>query len=395
MRIAVLCTDLGVRVPDESKGAAIHLLAIAKAFAGIGNDVMLVGVAGHGAAPAEVDTFLLPHPGRSEGLERERRKLAFVRHTIEEAAGPLKAFRPDAVYERLSLFGLAGRALADLLEVPHALEANALIAQEEAEWRGLQLRSLACRREQLVLERADVCFAVSDELRTQLLRSVPGARVVVVPNGVDTSRFERLPDRREARRLAGLPLDSRVIVFVGSLRPWHGLELGIQALRRLPDEVLLAVAGDGHERARLTRVSEQLGVAGRVRWLGQRPHDEVPGVLAAADVAIAPYPASNGFSFSPLKLYEYLAAGVPTVASDVGQVRAALDGGAYGALVPPGDVEALAQAIRAAFGPRARTTAAQAREHALRAHAWDGRAREIVTELERARDRRTAYALAR
>lgn len=395
MRIAVMCTDLGVRVPDESKGAAIHLLAVANALARAGNATLLIGVAGHGPAPQELETLLFAHPGRSAGLERERRKLAFVNLVMEQAAARLEAFRPDAIYERLALFGIAGRTLADALGVPHVVEANALVAREEAAWRGLRLRSLAQTREQRVLERADLCIAVSDELRTQIVASTPRARVVVVPNGVDTTRFDRLPDRDRARRTLGLPRTSRVVAFVGSLRPWHGLEIGIRALTQLPEDVLLVVAGDGPERARLTRVADDAGVGGRVRWLGQRPHDKIPTVLAAADAAIAPYPASAGFAFSPLKIFEYLAAGVPIVATDIGQVRTALANGRYGTLVPAGDVAALARGIRRAVTPEARAAAIDGRRHALRDHGWDARAATITSELEQVRARSERRVLAR
>lgn len=384
MRIAVICTDQGIRLPDEDKGASIHLLAIARAFARLGHDVFLVGIAGHAPPPADLACLLFPHPGRAAGLERERRKLTLTDRIGVEAREPLARFRPDVVYERLALFGNAGLRLAARLGVPHAVEVNALIAREEAAWRGLELCRTAAAREHTVLSRTDLRVSVSAELAAQIEALAPGPPTVVVANGVDAHRFARLPDRYAARRSLGLPEDAAVVTFVGALRAWHGLDTAIEALRHLPPAVLLAVAGDGSERVALAARAEALGVAGRVRWLGQRAHCEVPAVLAAADVAIAPYPDMHGFSFSPLKLFEYLAAGVPVVASDVGQVHDVLAGGVYGALVRPGDPIALAEAIRARLADplAAAAVARAAREHTLRHHRWEKRAEAVVSRIE-------------
>ena len=150
---------------------------------------------------------------------------------------------------------------------------------------------------------------------------------------------------------------------------------------------MLCVAGDGPVRDQLQRLAVELGVAGRVRWLGQLPHGDVPRLLAAADVALAPYPQLPGFGFSPLKLYEYLGAGVPVVASDIGQVRIALDSGRWGSLVAPGDPASLAAGVRAVLADpaTARSRAEAARAMALREHSWRSRATRItdlLTDLE-------------
>ena len=376
MRIAVVCTDLGIQVPGE-KGASLHLVAIATALARAGHEVMVVGVAGHGPPPAGIRHLLLPRPRRSEGVRWELRKLSFVRRLPQVAYEPLSEFAPDIVYERLSLFGTAGGRLSAALGVPHAVEVNALLAAEQARWRGLRLSRLAARREHTVLGAADLRVAVSAELGERLERIAPGRRTAVVPNGVDAKLFAELPERAEARERFDLPPSRQVIGFAGGLRPWHGVETAIQALPSTGD-VMLAVAGDGPQRETLEQIAAERGVADRVRWLGHLPHDEVPAFLAALDAAVLPYPALDGFAFSPLKLYEYLAAGVPVVASDIGQVREVLEGGRWGTLVPPGDHEALAAALRSVTAsPDARARAADARQHTLAHHSWDERARRL------------------
>jgi glycosyltransferase involved in cell wall biosynthesis len=390
MRIAVVCSDTGIRIPD-TKGASLHLQAIATALAGIGHDVMLVGVAGHGGAPAGIQALLVQHPGWSKGIRRELRKLSTVERLVREAREPLARFGPNVVYERLSLFGTAGQRLAAATRAAHVLEVNALLAEEEAQWRGLKLAGLARRKERAVLQRADLRVAVSDEVAAAVGDAAPGRPTAVVPNGVDGHLFARLPGRAQARTFLGLPPDRPLIGFAGSLRPWHGLDVAIEALAELPAAVL-AVAGEGEVRAGLEKWAHERGLADRVLWIGQLPHHLIPGFLAALDVAVLPYPALANFSFSPLKLYEYLAAGVPVVASDVGQIRMALEGGRWGVLVRPSDPSALAEGVRGVLADpiRAGEVASAARRLALQEHTWEQRSRALTVLLEGRRVRALA-----
>ncbi|MCC6436247.1 MAG: glycosyltransferase family 4 protein [Acidimicrobiales bacterium] len=388
MRVTVLCTDLGVRVPGD-KGASMHLAAVTESFIRLGHEVQLVGVAGHGTAPVGLaDCRLLPHPGRTEGIARERNKLAFVRRVVDEAGPHVQRFAPELIYERLALFGTAGTHLARAVGCLRALEVNALLAEEEARWRGLHHVELADRRERVILGSADVVVAVSDEVLDGCRRRVPAVAGIVVPNGMDAARFAELPVRSEARRRLGLPPDRPLAVFVGTLRPWHGVDVAIDALARSSTAVELVVVGDGPVAGELLDQARRAGVEHRVHLLGHRGHAEVAVALAAADVALAPYPALDGFAFSPLKLFEYLAAGVPVVASRIGQVTAVLEGdaeGPFGTMVEPGDPAALAAAVdRVLADPAARATAARARAHALVAHSWDQRVGAVLAAVERA-----------
>ncbi|MGE0881817.1 MAG: glycosyltransferase family 4 protein [Acidimicrobiia bacterium] len=361
------------------------------AFAAAGHDVLLIGVAGSTPARLDIETRLFTHPGRREGLAREVQKVAFNEVVADAARAELEAFAPDVLYERLSLFADCGLRLARSLGVDHVVEVNALLAREEAQWRGLRLGGLAHQREAAVLGGCTLAIAVSDEWAGAVNDVAPSTPVAVVPNGVDIDLFAAPVDRDEARRSFGLPTDAAIVGFAGALRPWHGLDAAIRALRLLPDDVVLAVAGDGPVRSDLEALAVAENVESRVRWLGQLEHRAVPRFLASLDVAVAPYPALDDFAFSPLKLYEYLAGGVPTVASDIGQVGRAMhpDGGL---LVRPGEVPALAAGIRRVLNDPARwrRRAAVARAHALANHSWLARARDIVGHIERTGSRAVA-----
>jgi glycosyltransferase involved in cell wall biosynthesis len=107
----------------------------------------------------------------------------------------------------------------------------------------------------------------------------------------------------------------------------------------------LLIVGDGPEREALERQAEIHNIAAQVLFTGAVPHDEVPMYIAAMDVAVAPYRAVQDFYFSPLKLYEYLAAGKPVIASNLGQIADAIRHGHNGYLVEPDNVADLSRAL--------------------------------------------------
>jgi glycosyltransferase involved in cell wall biosynthesis/aminoglycoside phosphotransferase (APT) family kinase protein len=385
MRVVVLCTDQGVRVPG-AKGASLHLRSVATSYARLGHETLLLGVAGHGTPPTApgLRTVLLPHPGRAEGVLREFNKLALVERFVTDALAVVEDFAPDLVHERLSLFGTAGARLAGAVGARHVVEVNTLLAREEAQWRGLAHVALAEQRELQTLRAADHVVTVSAELTRavrDLLADDPGASVATVPNGVDPELFAGPLDAADVRQRAGVPVGARLVVFSGTLRPWHGVDVAVDALTSLDPDVHLVVVGDGPVRADLAARAAGLGVADRLHLVGQVPHEQAVALARSADVAIAPYPDLPDFSFSPLKVYEYLAAGVPVVASDLGQIRALLHGLGVGTLVTPGDPRALAAGVAAALRGGRGPALARAAEAVRTRASWDARIGEVLTGL--------------
>src|SRR5262249_29167258 len=126
----------------------------------------------------------------------------------------------------------------------------------------------------------------------------------------------------------------------GALMERKGQALAIAALARLPDATLILVGG-GPDRGRLEGLARSLGLSDRVRFLGVRPHAELPALLAAADVMVLPT-VSEGLANVWV---ESLACGTPVVTSDVGGARDVIDRPAAGRLVAR-DAEAIAGAAR-------------------------------------------------
>src|SRR5207244_963195 len=143
-------------------------------------------------------------------------------------------------------------------------------------------------------------------------------RIHVVPNGVNPDRF---PENLAAT-CPSLP-GVFTVGFVGSLKPWHGLPVLVEAfdlLHWVDNNTRLLIVGDGPERAGLEAELKARGLLSAVHFTGAVDPAEVPGLLASIDAAVAPYASRASFYFSPLKVYEYMAAGLSVVASKVGQL---------------------------------------------------------------------------
>jgi glycosyltransferase involved in cell wall biosynthesis len=362
-RIAYLSTDPGVAY-GGTKGAAVHVAEVTGALAAAGAGVLLVACSAAEDAPEPPDGVtleLLPGPGKRSTADS---RLAAEPPRIEWLRERLDGFGADALYERLGLHSAAGAAAARALGIPHLVELNAPLLEEAARYRRLDRAADAERLERAVLAGADAVFAVSAPLAAYAAGR--GARrVEVLPNAVAPERFT--PARHDG---GGRP----TAVFAGTLRAWHGAETIAEAWALLgADAPDLLVVGDGHDR-------ELLESAG-ARVTGTVPHAEVPPLLAQAQIGLAPYARAAPDYFSPLKLFEYLAAGLATVAADLPAVRAIVTG-EEALLVPRGDAGAFADAVAALADADLRARLGAAGRALVEAeHTWDRRARRILATV--------------
>ena len=255
------------------------------------------------------------------------------RHLLDAAA----RFKPEAV---LSYWahpdGEVALRLARRLGVPVALMvggSDVLMVTTDPRRR---------QRVEAVLRGVDAVVTIGENLRDRVVAmGVPAARVTSLMRPVDM-RF--VPgDRSASRRSLGLPLDHAVLLWVGRLVPVKAIDTLLRALvvlRTQHPHVVVCIAGDGPETARLRALSEQLGVDSLVRWLGAVAHDDLPAWYRAADVTVLPS-LSEGV---PNVLLESVACGTPFVASNVGSIPEIADR-ACDRLVAPGQPDELATAI--------------------------------------------------
>jgi glycosyltransferase involved in cell wall biosynthesis len=292
----------------------------------------------------------------------------------------LKAIRADVVLERYSLSSGPALHAARQCGVPFILEVNAPLVDEAARYRGLQRVDTAQARERRILREAGWIIAVSRAIRDHVVAAGAAAeRVTVVPNGVDLELFSSGNGRR-VRQEHGLT-GRLVIGFAGSLKPWHGMLELAEAFASLPGEPCLLIVGDGPARGAIESYLRHRGLEARSVVTGAVPHAEMPSHLAAMDIAVAPYLSQRDFYFSPLKLVEYLAAGIPLVTTAQGDIPDLV--GAAGLLVQPGSVAELSAALtRLIEDPKLRVRLSHAGRLRATDFTWDGAAARVEGALE-------------
>ncbi len=193
----------------------------------------------------------------------------------------------------------------------------------------------------ICLKRADHIIAVSNYLRELLAMELVGSdkKISVIGMGVNTNLFHAI-GKREARRQLDLPLQDKILLYVGNLQPLKGCQYLIRAmaLMKRPD-CRLVMVGEGREKRRLKTLSDSLGLP--VTFVGAILKEEVLLWMSAADLLVHPT-LSEGFG---LVVLEALSCGLPVVASNVGGIPEQINDGVNGYLVEPANVPALAEAI--------------------------------------------------
>jgi len=406
MRIAYLCADRGIPVAGN-KGASIHVRSVAQALAQRGHDVTVAALRVDGESPSDYlpGTVEIPYDRTYKALRRsidgdgqsvlssEIYSLLLNSASHEGLAGLEQDGGVDAVYERYSLWSVAGIRFARLRRIPYLLEVNAPLVHEQQLYRELRLSDAAEGIERFLFSEADAIFVPSTELAEYISRKVgKRRRLYVTPNGVDLDRFA--PPSPLADPAARAPKERFRIVFLGSLKPWHGIGVLLDAFEQLRTELPgaeLLVLGHGPLRDKVEEFASRLGPEA-VNVTGEVPHQQIPKWLREADVGVAPYPEIEEFYFSPLKVIEYMAAGLPVVASSIGQLRHLVCDEHTGLLVTPGDPESLAAALRRLAEDRKLRArlGRRARERAISKHGWDkvaGRIDEVLQQLAAKSDR--------
>ncbi len=296
----------------------------------------------------------------------------------------------DVVYERHGLYRSGVAMACRRLKLPYMIffEADEIL---EFDFMGKPITGLLRKRAIQVmhynLRTATRIICVSEALKHHLVVRwrVAAEKILVFPNGVDVQRFR--PDKsanfkvRSTLRLETNPL----IIFVGNFYAWHDVSTLLEAFSRLINvkpEVRLLLVGDGDLRQAMVQRTIDLGIQSSVRFTGLLAHAEVPELMAAADVAVVPYPVmKHDLWLSPLKLFEYMASGTAVVASRVGQLKDVIQDNHNGLLVPPGNASAMAAALKRLIDdPTLRLRLGQqARKDAVRKHSWD----EYLSRLEK------------
>jgi glycosyltransferase involved in cell wall biosynthesis len=328
--------------PPDVGGPATHAPDVAGFLTGRGHGVEVVTTASAAPDPR-------PYPVRwaSRNLPKG------ILHLRTAALVRERARRADVVYTT----GMFGRSAAGAATArrPHVVKLTADPAFERARRRGevagtvddfqrggggVRGRVYRLARD-AELRRAVHVFCPSAWLRDLALTwGLEPQRVSVLPN--PTPPPAELRPREELRGLLGL--NGATLAFAGRLTAQKSLGVALQALAQV-DGVSLVIAGDGDERGPLERLAAELGLVGRVRFLGAQPRDRVLQLFRAADASIL----SSSWENFPHTVVEALAVGTPVLSTATGGVAEVVEDGVNGLLVPPHDPAALAGAMRRFF----------------------------------------------
>ena len=241
--------------------------------------------------------------------------------------------------------------------------------------------------ERMVLHGVTTTFVVSEESRIRCLGlGVAPDRVVLVGNTPANAEALRSdwPVPEDLQDLAGHP----TAVFVGNLFADRGLDLAVQAMalvvRELPAATLVII-GEGRDRTRLETQVAALGLGERVRFLGWKHHSTQPAYLRHAQVGVLPYPSTpHTCTTLPNKIFDYIAAGLPVVATDIPPMRRIVTESDSGLLTPPGDAAAFARALLTLFRDDAlRARLGRNGELAIAGpYAWEADERRFIGRIE-------------
>lgn len=308
-------------------GQAVHLEELIDALRADGHEVVLVGPASFnnasfGGGVGFVDALKRLLPGSLyELLELGYNLKAYLR--LAEA---VRTHRPDVIYERFSLFLLAGTWVRRRLGVPVLLEVNGPLLEERAKNDGLAQHALGRWCQGAIWNAVDQVLPVTEVLAGYVRRyGVPSSRIAVIPNGINPDRFGRAPTDIDAK--AALGLEGRLVLgFTGFMRQWHELERVIDFVAEHGERfnLHLLLVGDGPVRDSLQAHAAAKHVADRLTITGVVERDDVARHVAAFDIALQPGITEYA---SPLKLFEYMYLGRAVVAPDMDNIREVLTDG--------------------------------------------------------------------
>ena len=290
-------------------------------------------------------------------------------------------FRPEMIYERYALNTFAPTLLCRLTGCKHVLEVNDSVVIERS--RPLALKGVAAACEAFCLNGSQVSITITGDFRDRLAKRFPkcASRLMVLTNAVSKKRFDRVFDREAAKKRLGVE-GSIVLGASGQFLPWHGLseligKMGPLAIER---NLFFLFIGDGPVREGILAQARELGIENRVRFTGMIPITEVPDYLSAVDIAVIPSAARHA---SPMKLMEYMGAGLPIVAPDLPSIRAAINGEDMVAIFPAGDMTAMHNLLLSLLDQPAlgKELGRKAKEHIFAELTWTSHSEKIFNRL--------------
>lgn len=303
--------------PLSRDGSAIHRWELARNLAKLGYEVHVMSY-----------TNIKPPEGMRVHQLTKKSKIKYIIQLIRL----VKLHHFDVIYTRNIMIGAIGLLIKKVWESKLVLEVNG-ISREERKLVKTQLPTKSERLESVkqifferleifVIRKADAVIAVTQEIRDYLInREVDKSKVWVIENGANTELFKPIKDNnvlKELKNRLHINYDEKVVLFVGNLAPWQGVEYLIHAtpliIKEIPKTKFLIV-GEGAMKEKLKFLCKELGIEHSIIFTGTVPYENIPQYVNIGDICIAPKRKMKS-GYSPLKLYEYMACGKPVIATN-------------------------------------------------------------------------------
>ena len=297
-----------------------------------------------------IRTWLFPFPNR----RTHERILNYSSFCVSAGLTGLFVPRPDVVIATSPqlLVGLSGWWLAQCKRVPFVFEVRDLwpesLTAVGVGGGASSLYQILAKVAGFLYRHSDRVVVVTPAFEEYLIKhwQVPGKKISVIENGVDTQMFNPLAGTTLQREFS---IEGKFVVsYVGTMGMAHGLETILQAALRLRDtnpEVVFLLLGEGAEKERLMAMARQCSLP-NLRFLEQQPREKIPGYICASDVCLVPLKKADVFeTVIPSKMLEFMACGRPVILGVNGQARTILEEARAGLAIEPENSDAMAQAI--------------------------------------------------
>ena len=300
----------------------------------------------------------------------------------------------DVVYTRNTMIGVIGLLIKKLWKSKLVFEVNGILPDE---WKLAEnqltkkkkLKSIKIKffehLQRYVIRKADAVVAVTPGIKNYLVKhGINENKVWFIENGANTELFKPIKDSNVVNELKDrlhINNDEKVVLFVGNLAPWQGVEYLIKAapliIKEIP-KIKFLIVGDGILKGKLESLTNELNMGYNIIFTGGVPYEKVPQYVNISDVCIVPKRKMRT-GYSPLKLYEYMACGKPVIATNIAGFEI-LEQYNAGILVNPENSEELSNAIVKLLKNKQlrEQMGANGRKLVVREYSWESTAKKTV-----------------
>ena len=293
--------------------------------------------------------------------------------------------KPDLIISRLDVYNISSLLLSKQKKVPLVFEVDCPVVYEfrtfEREY--FSNKFLLEYVEKMNLAHARANFVISNELKKYYIRrGIPPQHLEVITNGADIEKINPFINADQIKKRYHL-YDAITIGFIGTFHYWHGLnsllDVAEEILQSEKNVKFLLVGSSGPLKNQIENIVKKNNLGEHIFLTGKIHNSEVPKYLAAIDIAIAPYPNLPFFYYSPMKIFEYMAAGKAIVASKIGQIAEILQDKKNSLLFTPGNIREMKDKIEMLIKNRdlIYILGNQAREDIIKFHSWDRKSEQL------------------